>query len=169
MENLKSSVIQDFDLGKFVMPENEVCSGYSLATNTGLQGDLRFADENYSGSVKGTYNGQIDTKEEVAVYVYKKGQFNAGSELRESGGIQFKNAVASAMVNKGLSAHTYRIHFLDEGQYEVHFVSYEEKGTTGSLVMRGELEVDTHSEVNLTDIEIKAGIEATIDVMAKDI
>ena len=164
MGNLKSSVVPD----NFIIPVNEGYAGYSLGANPELDGYLRFDDENYSGSLKGTYSGQIKSKEEVAVYVYKKGQFKAGSELKGSDGIRFKNAVASAMVNKGPAAHTYQIHFLDKGQYEVHFVSYEE-GTTGSLVMRSELEVDTHPEVNLTEIEIKAGIEATIDVMAKDI
>ena len=168
MENSKSSVIRDSDSGKFIMPESEVYSGYSLAIDTEMNGYLRFADENFSGSLKGTFNGQIDAKEEVAVYVYKKGQFNSGSELKEPGGIPFKNAVASAMVDKGPAANTYRIRLLDEGQYEVHFVSYEE-GTTGNLCMRGELEVDTHPEVNLTGIEIKPGIEATINVIAKDI
>lgn len=169
MENSKSTVVLDFDLRKFIKPADESHSGYTLATSSDLNGYLRFADENYSGSLKGTYNGQIDANEEVVVYIYKKGQFDSTTELKESNGIQFKNAVASGIVSKGLAANTYRMHFLDEGKYEVHFISYEEDDTTGNLIIQGELEVDSDSEIDLKEIEIKAGIEANINVLVKGI
>ncbi len=169
MENSESTVVIDFDLRKFVRSESGSSSSYGIASSSELNGYLRFADADYSGSLRGTFDGEIDSDEEVVVYVYKKGEFNANSEMDDSNGVQFKNAVASAMVTKGITGNTYKVHFLDEGRYEVHFVSYEENSTSGELVLQGELEVAGETETNLSEIEIKAGIEATVNVMAKEV
>lgn len=164
MENSESTVLLNIQL-----PKAKMGTTYSSACYTDGYCNSRFAEQYYAGSLTGTYKGSIEHNEEVVVYAYRKGQFSADSEIARADDIKFKKAVASTLVDKGRTESSYRINFLEEGEFEVHFVAYQEDQHTGSLILQAELDVHCESEMNVSDIKVKAGTNSTLNVRRKEI
>ncbi len=82
-------------------------------------------------------------------------------QAQGASGIQFKNAVSSAAVS---SNGTYQLHFLEAGNYEVHFASYKDTNADGQLELTGTLVVLTSGGLDLLNLNL--GVNATVTVNA---
>ena len=126
---METSVVIDFDLRKAVVrnPEATGNSNYRFVTSAELQSAVRAAIENESGEVTGKIDQAAISETETFVFIYKKGEFNAAAETAGSGesNVRFAHAVTSAKVE---SDGSYKLSFLEEGDYEVHLASYEKEG-----------------------------------------
>jgi len=124
--NSQTSLVVDFDLRKAVARNNESSSDsdYRFVSSTEIEGAFRVVNEKNSGEVHGQVNSSIVTEGEQYVFIYKKGEYNALAETQGEGdsNILFANAVTSAKVE---SDGSYKLSFLEEGDYEVHLASYE--------------------------------------------
>ncbi|WOK07637.1 DUF4382 domain-containing protein [Imperialibacter roseus] len=169
MADAKSTVVLDFDLRKFIRESDAgSASSFSFVSKSDLDGYLRFADEDNSGSVKGNYDGQIAADEKVIVYAYKKGSFNESQEAEEDASIQFKKAVASSEIHGALTK-SFSFYFLEEGEYEFHFASYEEN-EAGEMELNGMIDAESETNVDLlNNVEIQAGVQLTLNVIANGI
>lgn len=169
MADATSTVVLDFDLRKFIKKaEGQGESDFTLASKSELNGYLRFTDKSKAGSVKGTYDGEIESEEKVIVYAYKKGTFNETTETSSNASIQFKNAVASTEVD-GFLSKSFKFHMLEEGDYEFHFASYRQDAS-GEMQLEGmiEAEGETNAEL-LKNITIQAGVELSLSVIANGV
>ena len=126
--NSKTTVILDFDIRKAVRRVDDASIRYSFVSNDNLQASVRIVAQEKSGHINGNYTEQVVVNDDkIFVYAYKKGTFDAGVEGQPQGsdGILFKNAVTSAEVKGSLSARTYKLAFLESGEYELHFATYD--------------------------------------------
>ena len=85
--------------------------------------------------IKGKASNNFSNSE-LFVYAYRKNQFNATTETQAQGSsnVLFAKAVSSAKVN---ADGTYKLTFLDEGDYEVHVASFGHYSSTGKLTFKG--------------------------------
>ncbi|MFT6708577.1 MAG: hypothetical protein ACJATF_003439 [Flavobacteriales bacterium] len=88
---------------------------------------------------------------------------NKDTEVEGQGSseITFKNATSSCIVEADGS---YTLSFLSEGEYELHYVSYEEEGNDGSLEASGMLEVDALLSLDILALQLDASADVTLDV-----
>lgn len=144
--NEKIRLVMDVDLRKALRYAQDPEVRYAFIEN--LQAAVRVVTAERSGTISGTFDGNFNsTSEEVVVYAYKKGTFNAEVETAENeNGIQFKNAVNSGVVKAGIMSNSYKLAFMEEGEYELYFAIYSKNETTGKYsldaIMNTELEVN---------------------------
>lgn len=125
--NTTSTIVIDFDLRKAIRAMSDVSVQYNFVSNDNLSAAIRLFNKNKTGAVNGTYTEQANVDgDKFIVYAYKKGTFNLSQETQAQNedGILFKNAVTSAEVKGGLTSKTFSLFFLEEGEYELHFASY---------------------------------------------
>jgi hypothetical protein len=132
-----TNLVIDFDLRKSVIyNENSTASNkFKFVTDAELKNSLRVVLQEKSGEIKGKASNNFSNSE-LVVYAYRKNQFNAATETQAQGSsnVLFAKAVSSAKVN---ADGTYKLTFLDEGDYEVHVVSYGHYSSTGKLTFKG--------------------------------
>lgn len=125
--NGQTSLVVDFNLRKAVTRNTEGSSEseYKFVTATEMQNAVRLVKENNAGEIEGEVSGWVDADNELYVFVYKKGEFNFSAETEGQGtsNVLFANAVTSAKVQEDGS---YRLAYLEEGEYEVHVASYQQ-------------------------------------------
>ncbi|MGM0619987.1 MAG: DUF4382 domain-containing protein [Bacteroidota bacterium] len=165
--NSQTSLVVDFDLRKAVTRNNESSSDsdYKFVTSTEITGAFRVVNEENSGEVHGKVNSSIATEGEQYVFIYKKGDFNASAETQGEGAsnVLFANAVTSAKVE---SDGSYKLSFLEEGDYEVHLASYEKN--EGKSNFKTLLEANsTISGLLLNDLSVSAesSVELNISIL----
>lgn len=128
-QGAETSVVIDFDLRKAVVRNQEATGNndYKFVTAAELQNAVRLVNEDECGEVSGKIENTLDADAQTYVFIYKKGDFNLLSESLGSGGsdVRFAKAVTSAKVE---SDGSYKLSFLEEGDYEVHLASYERTG-----------------------------------------
>jgi len=124
----QSTWVIDFDLRKAVTREEDSSTDteYNFVTSSEMQNAIRIVKEENSGEIKGNVSGSFTTGDELYVYAYHKGDFDASSETQAHGtsDVLFANAVTSARVEDDGS---YTLAFLQEGDYEIHVASYEQE------------------------------------------
>jgi hypothetical protein len=167
MSNQKNTVVLDFDLRKSVGYSTDETIRYRFVSDENLSSAIRVVTKSNAGTIKGTYVDQtLGSADKVIVYVYKKGTFNADVEGQAQGSdnILFANAVSSAEV-KGTTSKTYTLALLEEGDYEVHFASYEEN-ETGKMNLKAILntEVTVNGEAN-NILKVESG--TTLNIAAR--
>ncbi|MEQ8414440.1 MAG: DUF4382 domain-containing protein [Imperialibacter sp.] len=169
MADAKSTIVLDFDLRKFIRESDSgSASDFSFVNKSDIDGYLRFSDEDNAGSVKGNYDGQVAADEKVIVYAYEKGSFNESQETDENAALQFKKAVASTEIHGALTK-SFSFYFLEEGEYELHFVSYEEN-EAGEMELNGIIDAESETNANLlNNVKIQAGVQLTLNVIASGI
>ena len=161
--NSKTRLVMDVDLRKALRYAQDPEVRYAFIEN--LQTAVRVLVAERSGTISGTFDGNFNsTSEQVVVYAYKKGTFNADVETSENeNGIQFRNAVNSAVVKVGLMSNSYKLSFMEEGEYELYFAIYSKNETTGKYsldaIMNTELEVN--GKVG-NAIKVTAGANLTV-------
>lgn len=163
LQDAKTSVVVDFDLRKAVVRNQEGSndSHYKFVTSAELNNAVRVVNENESGEVAGEIENTFGTDAQTYIFIYKKGEFNSSVESAGSGesNVMFAKAVTSAKVKSNGS---YKLSFLEEGDYEVHLASYEKVGenkfsfkgilnanSTISGLLLNNVSVSAHSTVEL--------------------
>ena len=82
----------------------------------------------------------------------------------------FAKAVGSAEVKGGLTGQTSTLAFLDEGDYELHFVAYNKDSDNGRFVYAARLQSETNVDGSVGNIiKVKAGAAANLASTIKGI
>jgi hypothetical protein len=142
----KTRMVIDFDLRKAIRYSADETGGYAFVNDQNLQAAVRVVTKERSSRIEGVLSNTSDFEgEKVIVYAYKKGTFHAGSEIegQTSDGITFKNAVSSAEVRQALTGRIYTLAHLAEGEYELHFASYNRDASSGKIMFNGMLSSET--------------------------
>lgn len=161
-----NSIVADFDLRKMITRQSgDPADMYDLATAAELESSIRIVSENNAGTISGLLNDVVSHSDRVVAYVYKKGTFNRATELQAQGtsGIQFKNAVSSSLVS---GRGQYEFHFLESGDYEVHFASYRDANADGEFELAGTLIVTGLNDIDLLNLSLGLNASLSVDVTA---
>lgn len=161
-----SSVVADFDLRKMVVRQTGGgADQYDFATTAELQSSVRVVAEGSTGTISGTLTNSVAGTGKVVAYAYRKGTYNRSTEMSGQGSsnIQFKNAVASSTVN---GSGTYQLHFLESGEYEVHFANYTDLNTDGQWDLSGTFVVTGAGGLNLLGLNVGTGATLTANATA---
>lgn len=156
-----SSIIADFDLRKMITRQSGAgADQYDFVTTTELENSIRIVAENKAGTIAGTLTNSVVGSGKVIAYAYKKGAYNRTTEMQASGtsGIQFKNAVSSSVVS---GSGNYQLHFLETGEYEVHFANYTDTNADGKWELSGTLVVLGAGSLNFLNLNVGANITLT--------
>lgn len=128
-----NNLIVDFDLRKSIVYNSNSTESqkYKFVTEAELKSSLRLGIEDKCGNIQGKASNN-SANSELIVYAYHKGEYNASSETQGQGtsNVMFAKAVTSAKVNTDGS---YKLSFLEEGNYEVHVASYNKDAASGKL------------------------------------
>ncbi|MBL7810405.1 MAG: DUF4382 domain-containing protein [Saprospiraceae bacterium] len=155
-----TQVVLDFDLRKAVQYSGGGSADkYEFVTSASLQTALRAVVKTQSGNLQGSCQNAIVNTDKIVAYAYKKGTFNRNVELSSENGIAFKNAVASAGVE---SDGSFKIAFLESGDYELHFAAYKDLNSDDKLDFQGTLILN--SLIDLSDLEIGANANIQLNV-----
>lgn len=161
-----NSIVADFDLRKMVIHQSGGGSDhFDFATAAELQSSVRIVAESSTGTISGTVTDVVSGSGKVVAYVYAKGTFNRAVEMQGQGasGIEFKNAVNSAVVSGNGS---YQLHFLESGDYEIHFASYKDTNADGEFELQGTLIVIGAGGIDLLGLKVNANASLKVDVTA---
>jgi len=164
--NGKSTIILDFDLRKSIRKMDDAAIRYNFVSDDNLQSSVRLVSQDNAGTINGSYAEQTSSNaDKVIVYVYKKGTFSATTEAQAQGddAIFFKNAVASTEVKLGLSGNSYKLAFLEAGDYELHFAGYKKDVATSRFTFQTMLKSETSTGGSVGDfVTIQKGITLSI-------
>ena len=133
-----TTMVVDFDLRKALRygNPNELSSNYAFGTSAEMRAAMRIVSKDRSGAIQGHCMDPISTSDKIIVYAYVKGTFNRTEEMSGAADEQFTHAVTSAAVN---AQGNYKLSFLEPGEYELIFASYEDEGNNGTLDLQGTL------------------------------
>lgn len=162
------NLILDFDLRKSIV-YNENSSGssnYQLVSSTELKNSLRLVIENKSGEIKGKASNNTSNSQ-LIVFAYPKNEFNATTETQAQGSsnVLFANAVTSSKVKADGS---YQLSFLEEGDYEIHVVSYGQYSSEGKLNFKGLVTANSIISgllMNNVSVEGNASVELNFSIL----
>lgn len=162
----KSTLVMDFDLRKSIRAMADASVRYNFVSNDNLQTSVRLVSLDKVGTISGTYTEQTSSNaDKVIVYVYKKGSFNASTETVAQGddAIAFKNAITSAEVKSSLSGNNFKLAFLEEGDYELHFAAYNKSSTSDQFVFQNMLTAQNTINGSIGSfVTVQSGITLTI-------
>lgn len=166
IEDGQTDLVIDFDLRKTITGEatNNDQWDYSFVTEAELDAGLRVVKELETGAIIGTCTESLPTfdSDKIVVFAYKEGTYNAEVEMQGQGSsnIEFANAVTSASVD---SEGNYQLSFLQEGEYELVFISYEDNGS-GSFSIEGQLDLNVDLGIDLQTVQVSAMSSTTVNV-----
>lgn len=157
-------IIIDFNLRQAIRRNDNPDQPYRFVSDDELENAVRIVTSENTGTISGTYSESILTDaDRVVVYVYEEGTFNESTETIEDGeGRLFTNAIASSVIDTDVESDDYTIAFLEEGNYELHFVTYDmndgDEVEFGGL-LDSELTIDgTTADV----VDVQAGTETAV-------
>lgn len=159
-----NEIIIDFDLRKAIKEdESKPSNQFEFVSMSELSAAIRALNKDTSGMISGTANDAEDTSDKIVVYAYQKGSFDADVETKGQGAsnITFANAVTSSEVS-GFD-NSYSLNFLEEGTYELVFVSYAEN--SNDFTFNSLLEVESNIGLNLGAINITSALQINANVM----
>ncbi|HLF64474.1 MAG TPA: DUF4382 domain-containing protein [Saprospiraceae bacterium] len=161
MDGSSTTVVIDFDLRKSLRygNPNEPSSDYAFGTNAEMNAALRFVSKNRAGHIEGHCTDLITASDKIVVYAYAKGEYNRQQEVSPPADEQFGNAVTSASVD---AQGDYRLSWLEEGDYELVFASYQDDGNNGTMDLQGTLNLTTLLGIDLKSISV--GVSATVSI-----
>ena len=166
--NQTTNVVMDFDVRKAVRQSES--EGYRFVSDSELNSSVRVVTKSETGTVNGQVENSSEFGSRVVVYAYERGTYDRDTELsgQGSGNIQFKNAVTSAIVR---ADGTYTVAFLQEGDYELHFIAYEEPDSEGDREIAGELQLSLLGSLglDLNNVSVSARTELSVNVTATGI
>ncbi len=148
-------MVLDFDLRKAIVAEGS--TGYKFVGNSELSNSVRVVNEINAGIISGTVSG--DSSAKTVVYAYEKGAFSASESQSNGSGVQFENAVSSTVV----SGNEFGLHFMEAGDYELHFASYSD--SDGKLEFEGLLNVTTATDLNVLNLAVGANAEVNLNIL----
>jgi hypothetical protein len=150
-------MVLDFDLRKAIVAEGS--TGYKFVGNSELSNSVRVVNEINAGIISGTVTG--DSSAKTIVYAYEKGAFSASESQSNGSGVQFANAVSSTVV----SGNDFGLHFMEVGDYELHFASYSDSDSDGNLEFEGLLNVTTATDLNVLNLAVGANAEVNLNIL----
>lgn len=158
-----SAAVIDFDLRK-ALAYNTGNRPYKFVTDSELTASVQLKMRTETGTVKGAltdaFGGQAGSK--IVVYAYKKGSFTANEKLPQGpSGIQFVNAACSAVAD---GEGNFTLAFLEKGDYELHFVGYDDANSDGKLEAKGFLLLDVFGGLDLTDLTVNSGATVQLNL-----
>lgn len=160
-----NTIIIDFDLRKSVVERQASTAGqFTFATAAELENAIRTVNQEATGTINGNVDQAQDDSDKIIVYAYKKGTFNAATETQGSGSsnVTFANAITSAEVG-GLT-NAYSLNFLEEGEYELVFVGYNENQNSGNLEFAAILAAESSTGVNLGALSLTSALQLNVNV-----
>ena len=169
VENATSSIVLDFDLRKSIQYEDNSSSepAFSFVSQSELNTSVRTVEEDKSGNIDGSFETSLLVDpDKVVVYVYEKGTFNKDTETQAQGSsnLQFKNAISSTTAVKASGSYSYNLSFLEEGDYEVCMVSYQED-EEGKFGFQGFLNASVFlNGAVTTEVSVSAGIASSLNL-----
>ncbi len=160
VSDMDNEVVLDFDLRKSLKHEGDT---YSFVSESQLENNIRAVNEINTGIVTGNVDNTNEANADVVVaYAYKAGTFDEAQSNANSDGIRFSNAVSSAVVSE--SNGEFEIHFLEEGDYELHFASYSDENQDGKLEFSSLVEANTASSIDLGSFAVEANSEVNLQI-----
>ena len=164
----QNELIIDFDLRKSVAENSE--GNYSFVSAGQLSNSIRVANRAKTGTVKGNIsNYSAAGAEAVVVYAYRAGSYSQSEA--EAGGsataTAFSNAVTSTAVAE--AGGDFSLHFLEEGEYELVFVAYEDEDNDGQLEFQGQLDMDLTGELNLNHVRVESNTTVNLALAVEGI
>jgi hypothetical protein len=162
-QDQQTKLIVDFDLRKCINREEGGDDKYDFVTEAELESGVRAALRDSTGTVEGNCEDMASQSDKIIVYAYKKGSFDRDTELEAQGesNIRFSNAVTSTQVD---GSGNYELHFLEKGEYEIHYASYRDRDNDGEFELQGTLNVNVLSSIDINSIEVDAASSTTVDV-----
>ena len=164
-----NSLVADFDLRKMIIHQSGAGTDrYDFATAAELSAAVRVVTANSYGTMSGTLTDLVSGSAKVVAYVYKKGTFNRNVEMQGQGAssIQFANAVNSSMVN---NSGYYQLHFLESGDYEIHFASYKDTNADGEYELQGTLSIVGAAGIDFLNLHITTNVNLQVNATATGI
>lgn len=160
MGDAQNEIVLDFDLRKSLKHDGE---SYSFVSESKLENNIRVVNKMNTGIVTGNVDNTSEANGDVVVaYAYKEGDFNESESSANSEGVNFSNAVSSSVVSD--SSGEFEIHFLEEGDYELHFASYSDEDSDGKLEFTGMVEANTASNLDLSGFTVEANSEVNLQI-----
>ncbi|MCM4157989.1 DUF4382 domain-containing protein [Gramella sp. AN32] len=160
VESAQNEIVLDFDLRKSLKQEGE---NYSFVSEGQLENNIRAVNTINTGTVKGSVDNLSESNSETVVaFAYKKDTFNESEDNANGEGIRFGNAVSSSVVSE--SNGNFEIHFLEEGDYELHFASFSDDDQDGKLEFSGMIKATTLSNLNLNGFTVKSNSEVDLQI-----
>lgn len=154
--------IIDLDLRKCIKQESN--GDYAFVSNTELKNSLRIMERDEANTLKGKVNaGAFNNYDNVVAYIYAKGKFKMEEETKESGEdkIRFRNAVSSSVLT---DSDEYNFHFIEDGQYELHFFGYNDDDKDGKFELKAMLKTSSSGSVETDNIDISGNSNTTLDL-----
>jgi hypothetical protein len=154
----------DFDLRRAIVYESGSNTDFEFVTETELENAVRLVEKNTTGNITGHVTDGVSNSDKVIVYAYDKGDFEIDEKFPQGPSqIMFKNAITSAVVN---ADGDFNLAFLESGNYELHFISYQEDDAN-QLRAHGELQMNVLGSVTVDLLGIKVNASDTVDVDLK--
>lgn len=161
-ESANNELVIDFDLRKSIVANSN--GEYSFASASRLSNGLRVVNNLNAGTITGKVeNISSSESETVVVFAYEKGSFNESEMQEDENHTGFSNAATSSLVSK--SNGSFSLHFIEEGDYELHFVSYEDTDADGRLEVQGEVETTTTAGLDLGVVNVTANSTTSVDIL----
>ncbi len=151
-ENSSVAAVVDFDLRKALVRADDESKPYRFAAESRLDQSLRFVTKERSGTLTGKITNDTEEEGEIVVYAYTKGTYQASEAEGSSDDELFLNAVSSTRVASDM---TYKLSFLQEGQYELVAVSYKDSDADGQVEMQGNFQLSTTGGLNLLGLSVQ--------------
>ncbi|SDS52884.1 DUF4382 domain-containing protein [Gramella sp. MAR_2010_147] len=160
IENMQNEVVLDFDLRKSLKSDGD---SYSFVSESQLESNIRAVNSMNTGIVTGSVNNTSEANGDVVVaYAYLEGAFEESETNMNGEGVNFSNAVSSSVVSDPNGE--FEIHFLEEGDYELHFASYSDEDSDGKLEFTSMVEANTASNIDLSGFTVGANSEVNLQI-----
>lgn len=162
-QDQRTDLVIDFDLRKCITRDDSGSDDYEFATESEMESGIRVVHRDNAGVIEGDCMDAISQSDKVIVYAYKKGEYDRDTELNGQGqsNIRFSNAVTSSEAD---GSGTYELHFLEEGEYELQYVSYRDQDSDGEYELQGTLDVDVLSSIDINSVNVDAATTTTVNV-----
>lgn len=159
----QTNLVLDLDLRKAVQYQSGSGSDhYDFVGTADLQTALRLVVKSESAHMIGYCQNSIVNTEKIVAFAYKKGTFNRMVEVQHENGISFKNAVASSEVS---STGEFKIAFLKEGDYEIHFAAFKDLNSDDKLDFQGTLVLDSALDLSNLRLNTSTNLQLYITVI----
>lgn len=159
--NQENELVLDFDLRKSLLEDGE--GNYSFSSGSNLSNNIRVVNAANTGVLAGEISNRSAADAEVVVaYVYEAGAFNESEAQEDSNGLAFSNAVTSTTV--GEADGKFAIHYLQEGEYELVFASYDDTDNDGDLELQGELDMSIAGGLTLNEIAVESNSTVNLEL-----
>jgi hypothetical protein len=168
-KDTKTNMVIDFDLRKALRYSDDPEVRYYFVSDNNLKTAVNLVARGKTGIIKGSYeeSNNNSNADKVIVYAYKKGTFNVTTETTPQGDddLLFANARGSAEVKESITGNQFTLAFLEEGEYELHFIGYARDTNTGRMIFESRLEAETNIDGSVGNvITINSGV--TVNVAA---